>query len=79
VCLLSLTGWAVGRYEVDFAPLMILASCCVVAGVWQKGGISASRRKLLRWCVLACVAWSVLLNVAIESPRLDLIRQFLEH
>ena len=28
---------------------MILASCCVVAGVWQKGGISASRRKLLRW------------------------------
>jgi hypothetical protein len=78
LCAVSLTGWAVGRYEVDFAPLMILASCCVVVGLWQNhGGMSAIRTRLLRASILACVAWSILLNVAIETPRLDQMSQFL--
>jgi hypothetical protein len=78
LCLLSLTGWVLGRYEADFAPLTILASCCVVVGVWQnRGGMSTIRTKLLRFSVLACVAWSVLLNVAFQTPTVDRIKRFL--
>jgi len=76
--LLSATGWAVGRYLVDFAPLTILASCCAVAGVWQnRGGMSTMWAKLLQVSILACVAWSILFNLAIETPRLDVLRGFL--
>jgi hypothetical protein len=50
----------------------------VVVGVWQnRGGMSTIRTKLLRFSVLACVAWSVLLNVAFQTPTVDRIKRFL--
>jgi hypothetical protein len=78
LCFLSLTGWIIGRYTVDFAPLMILASCCTAVAVWQKHGrMSPARARLLRLFIQASVAWSVVLNVAIEAPTLQQLRHLL--
>jgi hypothetical protein len=78
LCFTSLTGWVVGRYEVDFAPLIILASCCAAVGVWQnRAGMSATRTKLLRISILVCAGWSILLNVAFETPSFEQVNRYL--
>jgi hypothetical protein len=74
----STSGLVIGRYTVDFVPMLVLGGCCAITVLWQSVRSEPARAvRLFQISVTAAVAWSALLNVAIALPRLDLIRKFI--
>jgi len=64
---LCLVGWVIGRYLVDFAPLLTFAGVSVVTLLWQ--ALAGHRtRSAFSWGVGATVIYGVLVNVALATP-----------
>jgi len=74
--ILCALGWVMGRYLADFAPLLTFDGAVVVAISWQSLSESPSRYAL-RWGTSMAAIYGVILNIAIATPRSDLILKFL--
>jgi len=74
--ILCALGWVMGRYLPDFAPLLTFDAVVVVAILWQSLPESPNRYAL-QWGTSMAAIYGAVLNVAIATPRSDLILKFL--
>jgi hypothetical protein len=73
---LCIAGWVLGRYFLDFAPLMTFAGTFVLVMLWQTFRERAGKG-ILRWALSAAAVWGAVLNASLATPRLDLIAAYL--
>jgi hypothetical protein len=69
-------GWSIGRYLVDFGPLLIFAGICLVAGLWQRPFSRSGSRVFACGCGIV-ILYGAVLNLALATPRIDLLGRFL--
>jgi hypothetical protein len=73
---LCIIGWVVGRYLVDFAPVLTFEGTLVSVMLWQ-----TLRTRLVKYlfssAVSAIVIYGALSNVALATPTVDQIVRFL--
>jgi hypothetical protein len=73
---LCVVGWVLGRYLVDFAPLLTFEGASLTAMLWQT--IPEGRSKwMFSWGVGAAAIYGAVLNAALATPRLEMILKFL--
>jgi hypothetical protein len=78
VIVLCLIGWVIGRYLVDFAPLFTFVGISVIAMFWQT--LTGRRiRCLFSWAIGVTAACGAILNVALATPTLNQILEFLRN
>lgn len=65
--LLVFTGWVCARYLVDFAPPLVLISCCLLAAIWQRVSELPLKKRILLTCTVAgTTVYSVIVNFGIS-------------
>ncbi|HUI83281.1 MAG TPA: hypothetical protein VL240_03610 [Candidatus Binatia bacterium] len=74
--ILCIVGWVIGRYLVDFAPLLIFVSVSLVAMLWQKIP-PRPIRLVFSLGVGAATIYGAAVDTALATPRLDIILRFL--
>jgi hypothetical protein len=73
--ILCVVGWVLGRYLVDFAPLLTFEGAVLAALLWQ----TIPQRPIkyvYSWGVGAVAIYGAVVNTALAMPSLEKILQF---
>jgi hypothetical protein len=73
--ILCVVGWVLGRYLVDFAPLLTFEGTVLAALLWRTIP-QRPIKHLYSWGVGAVATYGVVVNTALATPSLEKILKF---